>query len=213
MKNYIIILMIAILLPFTMQSQIANDTKENFYFGVKAGLNISNIYDTKSEDFAAEYKAGFVGGAFFTIPIGNFLGFQPEVLYAQKGYNASGQTEGNNFYSYSRTTTHIDIPLMLQIKPFSIFSFVVGPQYSYMISKKEVFKSGSITTVEQNEIKNNNLRKNTFGAVLGADVYVFKRLVISGRVGWDLQDNNGNGTSVFPRYRNTWFQGTFGFRF
>lgn len=213
MKLYIIILMICILLPFTMQSQIANETQENFYFGVKAGLNISNIYDTKAEDFAADYKAGFVGGLFFKIPIGNFIGFQPEILYAQKGYNASGQTEGNNFYTYSRTTTHIDIPLLLQLKPFSTFSLVVGPQYSYMIYKKETFKSNSLTTVEENEIKNNNLRKNIFGAVVGADVYVFKRVTISGRVGWDLQDNKGNGTSVFPRYRNTWYQVTFGFRF
>jgi len=38
-------------------------------------------------------------------------------------------------------------------------------------------------------------------------------LVLSGRVAWDLYDNNGDGTSTTPRYKNVVGQITLGYRF
>lgn len=40
-----------------------------------------------------------------------------------------------------------------------------------------------------------------------------KHLVIGGRVGWDIQKNNGDGTSTSPRYKNTWYQGPMRYKF
>jgi hypothetical protein len=37
--------------------------------------------------------------------------------------------------------------------------------------------------------------------------------VLSARSGWDVQRNNGDGTSSIPRYKNVWFQATIGYRF
>jgi hypothetical protein len=37
--------------------------------------------------------------------------------------------------------------------------------------------------------------------------------VIGARAGWDLSNNNGNGTSSTPRYKNAWVQATVGYRF
>jgi hypothetical protein len=39
------------------------------------------------------------------------------------------------------------------------------------------------------------------------------QFVVSGRAGWDLQKNNGDGTSTNPRYKNVWYQATIGLKF
>jgi hypothetical protein len=189
-----------------------DDSREKIHFGAKAGLNISSIHDTKGEDYNAEAIAGFVGGGFVAIPIGKYLGVQPELLFAQKGYSATNYLEGGSV-SYTRRTDHLEIPLLLQIKPLSFISLVVGPQFSYMTFREESFRSSNLTLIQKEEIENDNIRRNTLGAVTGIDFYILRRLIISGRIGWDLQDNNGDGTASFPRYRNVWLQSTVGLRF
>ena len=200
------------LLVITITSKAQDDSRERIHLGAKAGINISSIYDTEGEDYNADAKAGFAGGGFVAIPIGKYLGIQPELLFAQKGYSSTIAREGYN-YSYTRTTGHLEVPVLLQIKPVSFLSLVVGPQFSYMTYREEHFKTNNMTTTVQQEIENNNIRRNTLGAVTGIDFYVLRHFLIAARVGWDLQDNNGDGTVTFPRYRNVWMQGTIGLRF
>ena len=47
--------------------------------------------------------------------------------------------------------------------------------------------------------------------VAGFDIN-YQHLVFGARVGWDVQNNNGDGTSSNPSYKNEWFQATIGLR-
>lgn len=195
----------------TYDNRVENDTRGQFNMGLKAGGNYSNVYDERGDDFQADSKFGFAGGLFFNIPIGKVAGFQPEFLFSQKGFRAEGSLLGSN-YGLTRTTNFVDIPLMLAIKPISALTIVAGPQFSYLLSRKDEFKS-ALGTVEQiTEFENENIRKNILGFIAGLDVNV-NALVIGARVGWDLSQNNGDGTSQTPRYKNTWVQATLGYRF
>jgi hypothetical protein len=186
-----------------------SDTRTQATFGVKAGLNYSNVWDEKGQDFQADAKIGFAGGLFLGIPIGNFLGFQPELLISQKGFQGSGTLLGAP-YSFSRTTTYLDVPLLLQVKPVEFLTIVLGPQYSYLMNQKDVYTWGVNSSGQEQEFENDNIRKNIFGFTAGADINI-EHVVISGRMGWDLQNNNGDGTSYTPRYKNQWLQLTLGF--
>lgn len=186
------------------------DAGSKIQLGLKAGLNYSNIYDSKSENYDAKGKAGFAGGAFLAIPIGRFLGVQPEVMYSQKGYKQSGSVLGSN-YDFTRTSHYLDVPLLLSIKPTSVLTVQVGPQFSYLMRQKTVLNTGLGTVVNENEFDNDNIRKNTLGAVVGLD-FNFDRVIFGTRAGWDLQNNNGDGTSTNPRYKNVVVQATLGFR-
>ncbi|MEO5643553.1 MAG: porin family protein [Bacteroidia bacterium] len=186
------------------------DPRGNFSFGMKAGLNYSNVWDEQGQDFRADGKAGFAGGVFFAIPAGRYLGVQPEVLVSQKGFKGSGTLFGSP-YSFARTTTYIDIPLQFQLKPLQALSIVVGPQYSFLMHQKDVYTYGANSTAQEQEFNNDNIRKNILGFVAGADINI-KHVVVSGRMGWDFQNNNGDGTSFTPRYKNRWIQFTVGFR-
>lgn len=187
-----------------------NAQENKLVLGVKAGTNYSNVYDEQGQDFNADAKFGLAAGAFLTIPIGAFIGLQPEILFSQKGFKATGSLLGGN-YSLTRTTNYIDVPLMLAIKPVPFVSILVGPQYSYLLKEKNVFEAGGATVLQEQEFDNDNLRKNILGFTGGVDINV-KHVVIGARAGWDFKNNNGDGTSSTPRYKNAWFQATLGFR-
>jgi len=188
-----------------------NDLRRQLMFGLKAGANYSNVYDTKGEQFNADPKLGFAGGAFLTIPIGKFIGVQPEVLFSQKGFEATGSILGSP-YSFTRTTDFIDIPLFLALKPTEFLTLLAGPQFSYLLKQRDVFEHSNSSVAQEKEFSNDNIRKNIMGVVGGIDV-TLTRMVIAGRVAWDVQTNNGDGSSSTPRYKNVWYQLTFGYRF
>jgi hypothetical protein len=185
------------------------DNREKFQFGLKAGTNYSNVYDERTEEFDADAKFGFAGGAFVRIPIGKYFGVQPEVLFSQKGFKGKGVLFGGA-YSFTRTTNYIDIPLQIAIKPADFITIVAGPQYSYLVKQTDEFESTLLSYSQEQEFENDNIRKNIFGVVGGVDVNI-DHFVVGARMGWDIQNNNGDGTSNTPRYKNVWFQATVGY--
>ena len=186
-----------------------NDNRENLQLGFKVGANISNVYDTKGQDFSANPTFGFAGGAFLGIPIGKYLGVQPEILFSQRGFEAEGRVLLSD-YKFVRTSSFIDVPLLIQFKPTANFTLLAGPQYSYLINQKDVFTSTYINTTQQQDFNNSNLRKNIFCFTGGFDIN-YKHFVFGARAGWDLTNNNGDGTSTNPRYKNVWYQATIGY--
>lgn len=185
--------------------------RDKLTFGLKAGINYSNVYDEEGEDFVANAKLGMAAGAFLAIPIGKYLGIQPEVLISQRGFQATGMILGNT-YNFTRTTTYLDVPLLFAFKPSEFISILAGPQYSYLLRQSDVFKNASSSIAQETEFQNDNIRKNILCFTGGIDINL-KHIVLGARAGWDIQKNNGNGTSITPRYKNVWYQGTVGYRF
>ena len=204
-----ILMIFAVACMANMSSAQSDDDKVRF--GVKGGLNYSNVYDEEGEQFEADAKSGFVGGAFLSIPLGKYLGVQPEVLFSQKGFQATGVILGST-YKFTRTTNHIDVPILFAFKPAKFFTLLAGPQYSYLLKQKDVFVNGTTTVEQETEFKNDNIRRNMLGFLGGVDINI-DHLVIGARVGWDIVKNNGDGTTTTPRYKNMWYQATVGYRF
>jgi opacity protein-like surface antigen len=212
MKKLILAITTLALISTTAFAQDENmDRRDDLYLGAKVGGNYSNVYDTKGEEFDADPKIGLAFGAFISIPIGTYFGIQPEVMFSQKGFKGSGSVLGVN-YEITRTTNYLDVPIYLQFKPSEFITFVAGPQYSYLLSRKDEFESDFGLIAQEEEFKNEDIRKNTLGASLGFDINL-DNIVIGARAAWDLQDNKGDGTSSTPRYRNTLIQATIGLRF
>lgn len=212
MKKSLIIL--AALFAITYQSKAqesGTDLREELSFGLKVGLNHSNVYDAQGENFVADPKFGFAGGAFLALPIGKFIGIQPELLFSQKGFKASGNILGE-YYEFTRTTDFIDVPILFAIKPISALTLLAGPQFSHLLRRKDVFANGVTTIDQEKEFTNENFRKNLMSVALGADVNL-EHIVLGVRAAWDVQNNNGDGTSYTPRYKNVWYQFTVGYRF
>ena len=212
MKKAILLIATLTLSILNMSAQDSStDQRDKLSFGLKVGANYSNVYDSEGEDFVADGKFGLAGGVFVAIPLGKFIGIQPEVLFSQKGFKSTGTFLGTD-YETTRTTDYIDVPLFLAIKPVEYVTLLFGPQYSYLLKQKDEFTGGSLSTTGEQEFTNDNIRKNTFSLIGGLDLNI-DHLVFGLRGGWDLKNNNGDGTSTTPRYKNMWYQATVGYRF
>lgn len=212
MKKLVIIVAAITSLSISSNAQEnQTDFRDKVTFGLKAGLNYSNVYDDQGDEFVASPKFGLAAGAFLALPIGKYFGIQPEVLISQKGFRATGVMLGNT-YSFTRTTTYVDVPLLFAFKPSEFISLVAGPQYSYLVKQNDVFKNSTASTEQEKEFSNDNIRKNVLCVTGGIDINL-KHIVLGARAGWDIQNNNGDGTSTTPRYKNVWYQGTIGYRF
>ncbi|UZR99961.1 porin family protein [Chondrinema litorale] len=213
------IMMLVVCISITSNTN-AQDNKRYHYndyidnsigFGLKIGTNYSNVYSTEGEEFKSNPKFGLATGFFATIPIYRNLAIQPEILLSQKGFKATGKVF-NETYELKRTTTYIDVPILLMLKPVEFLSLLVGPQYSYLIKQKNRFTNASTTIDQEEAFENDNIRKNTLCFIIGADINL-NQVVIGTRVGWDLQKNNGDSSSSTPRYKNYWGQLTLGYKF
>ncbi len=211
MKNNSLLMLIALFVFAGTGMAQTSDFSEKISIGVKAGANISNVYDTQGDEFDADAKLGFAAGAFVQIPLGRFLGFHPEILFSQKGYQGSGSILGSD-YNYTRTTNFIDVPLLIALKASPFVTFLVGPQYSYLVSQKYYLHTALGDVTEEEHFENENLLKNTLSVTGGFDINL-NSIIIGARAGWDITNNKGDGTSTTPRYKNMWYQATVGYRF
>ena len=209
MKKLFFILLVGSFTTSTLLAQSTDsDKRSNISFGIKAGANFSNVYNSEGQAFVADGKFGFAGGVFLGIPIGSFIGIQPEVLFSQKGFKATGSILGGT-YNFTRTTNYLDVPILLSIKPAQGFSIVVGPQFSYLISETDDY--GVLSTTQKQEFDNQSIRKNIFGIVGGVDIEL-SPVVLGLRAGYDLQKNNGDGSSTAPNYKNAYYQATLAYK-
>ena len=208
--NKIILTMLAVAcITGSSIAQSTTSTKSDLKIGFKAGANYSNVFDSKDNTFHADSKFGVAVGGFLSIPFAQFFAFQPEILFSQKGFKGTGTILGSP-YQFTRTTNFIDIPLLFAIKPSENFTLLVGPQYAFLLKQTDEFTTSSTSALQQQEFNNDNIRKNILSVLTGFDVTA-KNLVFGARVGWDVQNNNGDGTSSTPRYKNVWYQATIGF--
>lgn len=64
MKKLILILTASLFIVGNLHAQDnkGSDMRSRFHIGAKAGMNISNMYDSKNEQYDADAKVGFVVG-------------------------------------------------------------------------------------------------------------------------------------------------------
>lgn len=181
-------------------------------FGVKGGVNFSNIIKTNDENFNTEFKPGINAGIFLEIPIVSSLAFAPELMFSQKGYKTSGTSLLGGANEYSVTTNFIELPVLAKINASDKFNIVLGPQVSFLTSTKETFKQGSDSYQNTIREENDNLKKSLFGGVVGLGINLTEKMSLNGRYALDFQKNNENGTTETPRYKNQVYQVSLGFK-
>ena len=128
-------------------------------FGLRAGLNVSTFAGDDAD--GSEAKLGFVGGGYMNYAFSPTLSIQPEVLYSQKGAEA---TEEGTTISFR--VGYIDVPLLLKytiptgtnLMP----SLFAGPQVGFKLSESV---SGGGISVDTDFFKSTD-----FGVTFGGDI-------------------------------------------
>ncbi|MGV3587995.1 MAG: porin family protein [Adhaeribacter sp.] len=115
---------------------------ENTGFGIKGGLNFSDVRNTDgSVNF--DPKTSYHVGAFAQFSITDWFSLQPEVIYSRKGYDST---------NVARRLDYFDVPLLLVFNPLDNVSIHVGPQVSLLMTvkdgDKEVNKEDSYNSLD-----------------------------------------------------------------
>jgi hypothetical protein len=129
-------------------------------FGIKGGLNISQLYVDRPDVQDENAKLGLHAGVFLKAPLSDFFALQPELLYSNQGakvnYNGmpllgiqSGEVRFNLNY--------IQLPVLAVITAGPI-SFQAGPYVSYLASAnvKDLKSDGSMgsqRTLDKSDFK------------------------------------------------------------
>jgi opacity protein-like surface antigen len=187
---------------------LAGAANAQIKFGVAGGANFSNIIKTDDPNFTTSYKTGFNAGVTMDIHLIGPLSFDPEILYDTKGYKA--QTTSGEF---TQRTNFIDAPLLAKIKLAPGFGIIVGPQVSFLMSTTNTYSNGFSTVVQQRyEDDSNRFRKSIIDGVIGVSIDLSSNVDLRARYTLDLQQDNVDGTTQTPQYRNQVWQIGLGFK-
>ena len=188
----------------------AQSSGSNLHLGARAGVNISNLVSDDNTSTTGS-KAGLNAAVILEIPIVPVFSVQPEVQFSQKGFKRSGSFLSSP-YEYKLTSNFIEIPVLAKIRPSKNFGILVGPQYSFLASTSTKFNVSN--TTYENLVKEDvdNFRKNILGGVIGVEVSTGP-LFFDLRYSRDFQNNNGDGTSTTPKYKNQVVALSVGMRF
>ena len=167
-------------------------------FGVKAGLNVSDISNGASgTDMKA--KTGIYAGVTANFPISEEFSIQPELIYNQMGAKTNLYDFGSIIGNVSTTTKldYLSLPVMLQYNLPSNIYLELGPEFSYMVSAKQSLSSSIITP--STDINMDYLNRLNVGAGFGAGYHFNKNIGINARytLGLSGLGKNGNVTDYF----------------
>jgi hypothetical protein len=168
---------------------------ENFHFSLKLGVNYSIIHGYEEGKNGVSLNFGLVNSIrltdkFTLVP--EFIALAPRQIN-----NVPVLTTGNpdlddllvEVESADRKLSYIDIPVLLKVKLSDRFSIAAGPQFSYLTSAEDTYKSAPIEDVvltTKIDIKS-GVSNIDLGLVLDLEYIV-------------VQPKGGKGINVFLRY-------------
>ena len=147
------------------------------HFGVKGGVNFSNIYNTEVDDnnVLTSFNAGF----YASFPVGDILSIQPEILYSRKG----GELDYDNAITSGTSQfklNYIEVPVLLKVNITENLNVHAGPYFSYLIDA-EVSNDAEGEAIDfEDAYDNDDFNKFDVGLAVGIG-YDFGSLGIGAR--------------------------------
>jgi hypothetical protein len=188
MKKVINILAFVLLGFISVQVQSQKKTHDVKY-GVKGGLNISNIATSGDGSPSTTSYVNFHIGAFAEIKLNPKVSFQPEMLYSLQGAKFD-QVVVVNGASYNTNDTfkftYLNIPLMFKYYPNSKFFLESGPQVGFLTEARLEVNIPGVGSGE-NDVKS-SFKTVDFGLNLGLG-YNFSKKVV-GNIRYNLGISN-----------------------
>lgn len=157
-------------------------------YGVKAGVNLSNMSNDMTFDPGFSMGTGFQVGALVnlhwgqrtasSLPGTGLWGLQPEVLFSNQVIKSDGGDIKLNY---------IKVPVMLKVYPLSALSVEFGPEFSYLISS-----SPESLNVDEATVKVGDCKGFNFGVGIGAAYEFDFGLMVGARYSMGFTDLGKN---------------------
>lgn len=156
---------------------ISNTNAQDVRFGVKGGVNYSNVVSDKLDNEPlTSFHLGGVMEALFTEKIA----LQTEILYSEQGFKTKGVNHQNT-YKFS----YINVPVMVKYFVTKGFILEAGPQIGFLNSAKFITESDGNSS--KTDIKE-ALRSNDFCLNFGVGYQLSNGWNIGARYNWGISN-------------------------
>jgi hypothetical protein len=176
---------------FAQEQETSAESRRTAKFGVKAGVNFSNLYISNVQN--ENLKMGENVGIFAKLPVARGISIQPELLYSNKGakdtYNNFLQGQGEYRYNLN----YLELPLLLVFNLTRNFSLSGGGYAAYLLSAnvKDENNNGTINGVTN--LNANNFNRVDYGLVGGAS-FDIGNITLGARYNYGLQTIGNTGS-------------------
>jgi hypothetical protein len=193
---------------FAQEQQTSAENSLAPKFGIKGGVNLTNMYvqDVSDENM----KVGFNAGFFAKLPVTRGFSIQPELLYTSKGaketYNNFIEGEGE----YRFNLNYIELPVLAVFNVAKNFNVHVGPYVSYLAAANIKDLKDNGTMDEITELDADNFNRVDYGVAggFGIDIsnftlgarynYGFREIGKSGSLSGQLtKDSKNSAISLY----------------
>ncbi|MBI4727838.1 PorT family protein [candidate division TA06 bacterium] len=137
-------------------------------FGIKGGANLSSANGAWAE--GTESRSGMAAGCYLTLGLLPSFAVQPEILYSQKGWKASGDASGVPWVGeYRINYLEVEVPVLAKysfgalVKPY----ILAGPYFAARVSTSWEETKGYTTATGSMD---DYIKSSDMGFVLGAGV-------------------------------------------
>jgi hypothetical protein len=145
---------------FTLANAQNDNASSSSSFGVKGGVNFSNLYTEDVDD--NNVLTSFNVGLFATMQITNFLAIQPELLYSRKGAELVYDNAFANGTAKFKLN-YIEVPVLVKINVTKNFNIHAGPYFAYLIDADIKNESSNGGFNFEENIDNDDLNKFDYG--------------------------------------------------
>jgi hypothetical protein len=141
MKKKLMIGLLASLfvMPGLVKSQEVN-------FGVKGGLNLSNLYIDEEDIDDENSRLGFHVGFVSQFMLAETFGIQPEFLFSTKGAEAVYSGLINQTVNFN--INYIDVPVLLVFRPIPVMEIQAGPYFGFLLNSNIEY-SGTVAGTDE----------------------------------------------------------------
>ena len=190
------------LLGFISLSSAQESSTTGARFGVKGGVNFTNLYVDNVDD--TNMLTSFNAGFFVELPITQGIAIVPELNFSRKGSEVQN-TILTETYKSKFKLSYLEMPVLLKLNLVPNFNLHAGPYVAYLLNAKTDVVDENGDRVESFEYDTDDFNKLDYGlsAGLGFD---FNNFGIGARYNYGLseinKDNNANGAknSAFNLY-------------
>ncbi|MEJ7768175.1 MAG: porin family protein [Chitinophagaceae bacterium] len=161
-------------------------------FGVKGGVNLSNLYVEDADD--ENLKLGLNLGFYAKIPIAKGFSIQPELIYSSKGSKLTYNNIILGRGEYRFNLNYVEVPVLAVINLASNINLQAGPYVSYLASAnvKDMNEDGTIENAKDLNADNFNRFDYGLAGGIGIDVQNF---TIGARYNYGLKEIGDSGLS------------------
>ncbi|MBF03609.1 MAG: hypothetical protein CMP76_09965 [Flavobacterium sp.] len=161
----------------------AQSEDSNAEFGVKGGVNFSNMYteDVDDNNVLTSFNAGF----YAKLPISDAVAIQPELLYSRKGAELvydNAFAEGTAKFKLN----YIELPILLKLNITDSFNVHAGPYLAYLVNAQVTNETDSGTFDFEDNYDNDDFNKFDYGLSAGVGLD-FESIGIGVRYNYGLQ--------------------------